>query len=121
MKISDITWLSREAREAEIEITSGTHKIIVFSQPCDYEVNQKVYDCIHPLDVEYLQKSYSTQVEILELMDNYFSYKIIGVIADFEKSIISVGDIKFELSVPIPSWAGEGDFIEFESIRFDLW
>ena len=121
MRISNINWLSKSAKEAEIEISDGFYKLIVFSQPCEYKINQKIDDYIHPLEVKNLQKTSNEQVDILKLQRTSFGYKIIGTFNDAGNSLISVGNIKFQLSEPIPSWAREGDIIEFESIRFDLW
>jgi hypothetical protein len=55
------------------------------------------------------------------LADSHYGYNIIGLVDSLVDSIIIVGGLKFELDNPTPSWAEEGDLIEFESMRFDLW
>ncbi len=121
MKIIDINWLSKSAKEAEVIISDGIYSLSVFSQPCDYAKNQEINDCIHPLEVKNFRKSYEQITTIEKLTDSYFGYRIIGVLDNIDNAILSVGKIKLELNVLIPSWAQEGDYIEFESLRFDLW
>ena len=121
MKILNINWLSKEALEAEIEVSDGMHKMTVFSCPCEYENNQEINEYIHPLEVENFRKSFKSDIQIIKLSHSFFSYQIIGKIEKVPDGIISVGNLKFELSNSIPSWAEEGEIVEFESVSFDLW
>ena len=121
MIISNINWMSKSAKEAEILVSDGAHEIILFCYPCYYSENQNIEEYIHPLDVENFQKTIDNQVSIFKLANSYYGYKVVGIVESFDNSIIAVGELKFELSTPIPSWVAEGDLIEFESMRFDLW
>lgn len=121
MKISNINWISKSSQEAEVKINDGKHKITLYSQPCEYSVNQEIDENIHPLEVKNFRKSLELEVKVIKLSNAYYSYRIVGLVHDIDHAIISVGSLKFELNIPIPSWAEEGDLIEFDSIRFDLW
>jgi len=109
------------AKEAEIEILDGLHTINVFSQPCEYDVDQNIDDYLRPIDVINLRKSNSKSVSVEKNNNSYFSYKLIVKIIDISESIVVIDNLKLELSTPIPSWAEEGDLIEFETTRIDLW
>jgi hypothetical protein len=58
---------------------------------------------------------------IIKIEGSYFAYKIIAKIIDFNNSIVEVGDITIKIEDNIPSWANEGDFVEFTCDRLDLW
>lgn len=121
MIISNINWVSKSAKEAEVKVSDGQHEMILFCYPCDYSENQDTDEHIHPLEITNFQKSDESEVAISKTAGSHYAYKIVGLVDSLEDSIIIVGGLRFEIDMPIPSWAEEGDLIEFESMRFDLW
>lgn len=53
-------------------------------------------------------------------LPGYFSYKLFCKVINYEKSIVSLGEFKITLDSPLPSDIKNGDYIEFEVMRLDI-
>lgn len=119
IKISNIHWLSESAKEAEVTITDNEFTIKAFCHPCDYNIEQQLEEALHGFMTEDFRKSNDNRYEVLSLEG--FQYFIRGVVLEQMENLIKVGDIKIKLDIDIPSWAEDGDYVEFYCARIDLW
>lgn len=47
MKVIDILWISKVAKEAELTVSDGIYNCIVFSQPCDVSKGDLINAPLH--------------------------------------------------------------------------
>lgn len=113
MKISKIEWISENIKEAELTISDGELSCVVFCHPCKYFKNDILKQPLQGNDVYDLMIALDESFSITKIADQSFSYKVQGKILDLENSIIGIGGIKIELDNRMPSWAKEGDYVEF--------
>lgn len=123
MKIVNLKWLSQQAKEAELIVSDGVHECLVFSQPCQVQQNEIYSETLHAMDVENLMKvlDESASEKIVKTNEDYFSHYCVARVLKMEEAIVAIGEILIELDVPIPSWANEGDLVEFKCGRLDIW
>ncbi len=123
MKITKLNWISKAAQEAELTVSDGTHECLAFSQPCKVQLNENLIEPLHAMDVENLMKVIDqNQSENIERVnDSYFSHYCIAKVIKIDESIVSIGGIIIELECAIPGWAKEGDLVEFNCSRLDIW
>jgi len=119
LKISNINWLSKSAKEAVVTISDYKYTFFTFCQPCDYRIEQLIDEPIHAFITENLCKSDTNAYDIRETGD--LSYKCIAKVVVQLDNLVKIGDVWIKLDIDIPSWAEEGSFIEFECARLDLW
>lgn len=124
MRVEKINWVSKSAKEAELIISDGKEKCLVFSQPCDFTVGNMIEGPLHAVDVGQIVKVIDQDCfeKIIRNSDkSYFSHHCVARIIDLENSLVTVGEFKIELDCQIPSWAEENDLIEFDCARLDIW
>lgn len=123
MKVTKLNWLSKAAKEAELIVSDGTHECLTFSQPCNVQLNENLVEPLHAMDVENLMTVVDRDIDekIMRINDSYFSHYCIAKVVSMDESIVSVGGILIQLESAIPSWAKEGDLVEFKCSRLDIW
>jgi hypothetical protein len=123
MKVTKLNWLSKAAKEAELIVSDGTHECLVFSQPCNVQLNENVIEPLHAMDVENLMKVVDQDMNenIKRTNESYFSHYCVARVVRMDESVVSVGDIIIQLEGAIPSWAKEGDLVGFKCSRLDIW
>ncbi len=119
MYIKKLDWLSEAAKEAELIITDGNYSCVAFSQPCKHKQEDKIFEPLHAFMVENLMLSHEIDLKIETVKG--FQHKVVALVRDINEDIVQVGDISIKLDYHIPSWAKDGDFVEFECGRIDLW
>lgn len=119
MNIVKLEWLSVEAKEAELIVSDGVNRIIAFSQPCEYSLGDVIDKPLLPLYVKDLMLSRESEPSLHKL-NTPFGYKITALITDIDNGIVAVGGILIDAS-NIPSWAKNGDYVDFTVGRLDLW
>ncbi len=122
MKVKKLDWISLAGKEAELIMTDGKNECLVFSQPCHVTLGENVNDLLHAMDVEDFMRTTETSEKITRVPEiSYFSHFCVARIIDFKKNIVAVGQIQIELDHDIPDWAKDGDLVEFNCDRLDLW
>lgn len=120
MIVKKLTWLSEEAKEAELLVSDGNYECIVFSQPCDFnvgdEINVPLLAFITNNLMESDQQDYSIQITAPGLL----SHECVAKVIDLENNLVKVGDIFIVLDEKIPTGCSVDSFVEFTCERFDL-
>lgn len=123
MKITNLHWISENAKEAELTITDGIHSCLVFSQPCTVSLNENITDPLHAIEIEDLMKLHDLEKseEITKTNESYFSHYCIAKVMRTDIFLVTVGNIIIELECAMPGWLKEGDKVEFKCSRLDIW
>lgn len=123
MKIKNITWISKKAKEAELVVTDDKNQCLAFSQPCNFNIGENLLEPLRALDVEHVMAVYDEekQEKIQKTGSSYFSHHYIARVIDKKEGLVTVGEIKIDLDKKMPAWAGEGKLIEFDCSRLDVW
>jgi len=123
MKITKVTWISKSAQEAELIVSDGTYECLAFSQPFNMQLNENLMEPLHAMDVDNLMKviNQGERESIERVSESYFSHHCVAKILSREQSLVSVGEIIIQLENLIPGWAKEGDLVEFNCSRLDIW
>lgn len=123
MKITKLNWISEAAKEAELTVSDGIHECLAFSQPCNVQENETLIEPLHAMDIENLRKVFDQTYDekIMRINESYFSHYCVAKVVKTSESIVSVGSIIIQLESTIPSWANEGDLVEFSCSRLDIW
>ena len=119
MYIKILKWLSVSSQEAELTVTDDNYSCLAFSQPCNYKQGDILHEPLHGFIVENLMLSNKQEFRIDNIKN--FQHKIIARIINFDEDLVEVGDIHIKLDDNIPSWAKDGDYIEFNCSRLDIW
>ena len=121
MIIESIKWISSEAEEAEVEISDGQFKCVAFSQPCDAEVGQQITEPLHVFSIKNAMISDKSTLGIWSTSNGKLERKVVAKIVDITNQVIAVGDISMVIDDFLPSGLENGNIIEFECARIDLW
>ena len=123
MNIINLKWISKHAQEAELIVSDGVHECLVFSHPCQLQQNQTYSHPLHVLNVENLMKVIDEGAieKITKTNQEYFSHYCVARVLNIEEGIVAIGELLFELDVPIPRWADIDSLIEFKCSRIDIW
>jgi hypothetical protein len=121
MQVRNIKWLSVPAAEAEVEITDGIFTCIAFSCPCEVAVNDKISEPLHVFDVQKAMLVKNTEPGIWQLNNNGLERKVIAELIDVSKKLLMVGNIMLVVDDYLPGGLEQGDLVELECARIDLW
>lgn len=111
--------IDRNSGEGDPLVTDGVYECLVFSYPCDCSMNDRINEPLFAAFVTDFMLSYETDVGF-EKLKEYYAYKIIAKVLDEENGLVVVGGIILEMEMGIPTWASEGDIVEFNCGRIDL-
>ncbi|WP_223512842.1 hypothetical protein [Pseudomonas sp. GL-B-19] len=121
MIIESIKWISSEAEEAEVEISDGHFKCVVFSQPCSAKVGQQLTEPLHVFSIKNAMISDKFLLGIWSTNNEKLERKVVAKIVDIKNQIIAVGDICMIIDDLLPGGLENGNVIEFKCARVDLW
>jgi len=121
MLINSIEWIDKEIGEAEVLISDKDFCIKCFSQPFDKDIGTSLIDPIYCMNVENIKISYET-ISHVEKKENYFAYSICAKLIDKTNKIALLGSIQLCLEDSfLPADIQEGNFIEFDVSRLDIY
>lgn len=121
MRVSNVQWLSLSAEEAEVEVTDGHYFCGAFCHPCRVKVGDEIKEPLHIFDIGNLMLSEKSQLGIWSTDERSLTRKVVGRIIDIVEQIVVVGGIRLVIDDPLPGVFQEGNIIEFECARIDLW
>lgn len=121
MIVKSINWISRSAEDAEVEITDGEFTCFAFSQPCTVKVGDPVTDPLHVFSMKNAMISQDTTIGIWKISDTSLEHKVIAKIIDSTQQLISVGKIPLLIDDYLPGDLDDGNIIELQCTRIDLW
>lgn len=118
MKIEKVNWIDAKAQEAEVIISDGVYSVTCFSCPLELQEQGIFNDTVHCLDVENIQKSFETS-PLVKKGKGFYEYVLRG---KFEDGIVRIGGLQIDISnVAIPADIADGDVIEFNVSRLDIY
>lgn len=120
IKVCEITWLSKEALEAEVIVTDGKYELKCFSQPMNYGVDHQIENPIYCYNAKNILKSNENNFSINKLSE-YFAYNITAQLFNKKNGLIKLGNIMLEIDKHIlPGDVKENDYISLYCQRLDL-
>lgn len=121
MHRQEIKWMDKENREAILKISDNMEIPQCFSFPCRYSVGDILVEPLESLDVEDIVFHLKKENCIKE-MDGIFKYKLVGVMKNIEKGIISVYGFDIHIDQEkIPVDIENGMYVECIVPRIDIW
>jgi hypothetical protein len=122
MLIKDISWISRDSAEAEVEISDGNFTCVAFSQPCSANIGETINDPLHVFSLkEAMICESESPVGIWNTEKPGLSRKVIARVINASEHLVAVGGIKLLIDDYLPGGINTGDLIEFKCGRIDLW
>ena len=109
MYVKKIDWLDEVSKEAIVEVAEGIERLVCFSCPCLYKLNDMLREPLECLDTQDIVSCSTVGSDIKKLHEKQ-SYKI--VLYGFIIHINEQG---------IPNDIENGMFVEFITSRIDLW
>ena len=121
MRIKEINWLDKEGKEATLKVVSGTDYLVCFACPCSYDVGDVLTEPLECLDIDNLI-SCETSKNVIEKMEGEFRYKLNGKLKDMKNGIVLVNGFRLHIDEDkIPKDVSNGEYIQFEVSRIDIW
>lgn len=121
MRIEALDWISKEAEEAEVVVSDGRYSCRAFSQPCSLVVGQALQEPLHIFGAKHVMLSADDEQELRPLSTGRLSHKVTAKIQDLRSKRLSVGGIELIMDDYLPGGIQDGDTIEFECARLDIW
>ena len=121
MQVSGIDVLSQSAEEAAVTISDGEFDCVTFCQPCHAQVGDIVCEPLHPFDCKNVRLCDSTEVGIWESNAQPLARRVAATVVDAQAHLLAVGGLVLLLEEDLPGGSENGDTIEFECARIDLW
>lgn len=119
MKIAEVYEYNEAAHEALVKVTDGIYTVECFSQPCMLEMGMDWVDpliCLNVYEI-YVDDSGERLSKV-----GFFEYEIVGKLVDYNKGIVTVGDLYFRIDAKlIPKDIHEGQHIYFVVDRIDIY
>lgn len=121
MFVQKIEWLDFPTLEAEITVTDGTYHLLCFSHPCKYSVGDPIHTPLECFDVEEIKTSDMDFFSVLQEGEGFRS-TICGCLNDTSNGIVQVGQLFLHITANrIPKDIHDGQFIQFSTVRIDLY
>jgi hypothetical protein len=121
MKVESIRWLSREAQEAEVEVSAGGVTCWAFSQPCTVSVGEELDEPLHVFDATGIRTTEQPTLGVWPIVKGRLGRKVVAIYADSSRRLFLVGDLLLIVSDYLPGDLQIGSTVEFECARIDLW
>lgn len=112
MHIKFISWIDKEAEDAALIITDGTHECLAFCHPCRVKVGDTVTLPLQSLDEKSIVFVDTRTVSVVKREgSDSWEQRIIAVIEDKDRKIVGIGGIKIALN-QLPGDLKKGETIE---------
>ncbi|AVR97438.1 hypothetical protein [Pseudoduganella armeniaca] len=121
MFVKNITWLSVEAAEAEVQVTDGVYECVAFSWPCAVAVGDDITEPLHVFDMRNAKLVQNVQTGIWALDQNSLARRVVAELVDLDRQIVGVGGIWLIAEETLPAGIKVGALLEFDCARLDLW
>ncbi|MBP2623228.1 hypothetical protein [Streptococcus oricebi] len=121
IKINNIEWIDVDTKEAELVLSDGENKLLVFSD------GYSEFDC--QVGVEFKEELYAmVSSDVIQVMNKPesvlplggFRQVITGTLIDKQNSLLKIGEYVLHFESDIPNDVKEGELLEFEVGRIDI-
>lgn len=117
--IKDIIWINEEIGEADVIVTDGQYDIRCFAHPFFQQIGEEVEETLSVFEHFGITQS-KTREYVVEHLGNG-EYFFIARLIDEVEGIIQIGEITIHDIDKIPENIKKGDYIQFFTLRVDLW
>lgn len=121
MLVKALKWVSVQAKEAELLISDGSYECIAFSQPCEIREGDVLDEPLHAFIVTDIMISTKSNGDILLINQNGLQQHCTAQIMSIEFGLVKIGNISIIIEEVMPLGVYQGDFIEFNCARLDVW
>jgi hypothetical protein len=121
MQVKSINWLSVSAAEAEVEITDGVFTCTAFACPCGVKINDEICEPLHIFEIRNAMLSRESETGIWNINKLGLGRRVVAELTNSSSNLLRVGDIKLFVDGHLPGGIQNGDIVEFECARIDLW
>lgn len=121
MLVQDVFWISNLSKEAEVTVTDGFLKCTAFCYPCNFQVGDSINEPLHVFDIKDIVLSDQQDVGVWKVDESGFRQHVIGYVENAAEQLLTVGEIIMVVDGYLPGWIKDGDLVDFECARIDLW
>ncbi|MDE6241084.1 MAG: hypothetical protein K2M08_01540 [Anaeroplasmataceae bacterium] len=111
-----ITILHKEEYEADIIVKNDNYELLCY---CISNVDDLKDITLITFLSKNIVKSEVDSGKVTKL-DNYYAYKLFCKVINCEEHLVTLGEIKIYLDSALPGDIRNGDFVEFEVMRLDV-
>jgi hypothetical protein len=120
MKVRNIEWLSKNAKEAEVTISDGHYECICFCHPCLLSLGEVISSPLIAFDTEQVIKIDDKAIPSITNTKNISEYAITGRLVGLKPNIVEIGNIVIDIGNYIPKDLHIGNLISFRCSRLDI-
>ncbi|AOY76022.1 hypothetical protein [Clostridium formicaceticum] len=121
MFIKSVNWIDEESQEAEVVVSDNSFELLCFSHPFRNKLGEELIEPIYCFDVSNVVLAFE-QIPYAKKNKNSYGYSIRGLFINKDDKIVLIGNIKLCLEDgKIPSDISEGEYIEFDVSRLDVY
>jgi hypothetical protein len=121
MRIESIRWLSKPTKEAEVKVSDGSFTCEAYSMPCDASVGDDLLEPLHVFEVRNAMRIETGTIGIRKSRERGLEQHVVARVKRFREGRLSVGGIELVLDDPLPGGIQDGDVVELDCARIDLW
>ena len=107
--------------EMYITITDGIHKIVAFSADGKYDISDNNVLELKAFNSTNIMASFVNECSVKLLNATTYLQHVVGILEDRNDKIVKVDDITIKLSDYIPNDINNGQYIEFDVVRLEIW
>src|SRR5262249_165257 len=111
MKVINLTWVSKKAKEPELIISNGKYNCVAFSHPCEVSEGEIIKEPLHAFMLKDLMISNGQNYLIAIIRAGSLAQKCVAKVIDRNESLVQIGNINILLDEALPVGAKTGDFI----------
>ncbi|MBW8309096.1 MAG: hypothetical protein K0M45_05600 [Candidatus Paracaedibacteraceae bacterium] len=120
MKILNLEWLSIEAREAILDVSTNTYVFKVFCHPCLYEIGEEFNELLYCEGSGEIYTVAPEETETIEMNKNDEGCKIVATVQDPLKGIVQLDSVQMQLPFSLDKDIKVGDKVIFYPSRIYL-
>ena len=117
MYISEITHFDADDQEADVYVSDGKYSVLCYLYPAVKPSIGQTISIVFCFGCKNLQKTANKTFRIKK-QSSYYAYSVTAQVISSQS--VRVGDIIIHIDDIIPADITKGDYISFESLRFDI-
>ena len=121
MRVESIRWLSASADEAEVLVSDGQFRCEAYSQPCSASVGDLISEPLHLFGVRSAVLNAAGIERIEKITPDGLAHRLTARVECLQEGRLSVGAIELMAEDRLPGGIQDGDLVDIECARVDLW